>query len=134
MSESLQQLLAREAAEAEARADAEERGEAEPARGQRGRRPARDPSQVYAVRIPVSRLRELRQVADQLGIPPTTLIREWVIERLDKLHADTSAEAAPLVVPSVQPLQPGEVRLGPRRRPVGRTVAESSTERERQHA
>ncbi len=36
-------------------------------RGQRGRRSAADPAQVYAVRFPTSRLAELRQVADELG-------------------------------------------------------------------
>jgi hypothetical protein len=81
MSESLRDMLAREAKEAETRADAEERGDAPPTPGQRGRRPAADPAQVYAVRFPASRLAELRQVADELGEPPTTLIRRWVLER-----------------------------------------------------
>ena len=83
MSNDLRETLAREAAEAEARADAEERGDVAPLRGQRGRRPAADPAQVYAVRIPVSRLEELRALAEQLGEPPTALIRRWVLERLD---------------------------------------------------
>jgi hypothetical protein len=131
---SIRDMLAREAAEAEARADAEERGEVEPARGQRGRRPATDPSQVYAVRIPVSRLRELRAVADQIGVPPTTLIREWVIERLDKMHDDavvviesgaSAAESPP----------PERVRIGPRRRDsIAGAEARSTTRRKRQHA
>jgi hypothetical protein len=135
MSDSIRDILAREAAEAEARADAEERGEVEPARGQRGRQRAADPSQVYAVRIPVSRLRELRQVADLTGIPPTTLIREWVIERLEKLHVDAADldQDGPPVSPSVIPLQPGEVRLGPRRRAT-RAPAEPDPREERQRA
>src|SRR5450432_2439571 len=74
MSESIRDILAREADEAEARAEAEDRGEITPAPGQRGRKRAVDPSQVYAVRIPVSRLEELRGVAGQLDTPPTTLI------------------------------------------------------------
>ena len=83
MSKDLRETLSREAAEAEARADAEERGELPPLRGQRGRRPASDPAQVYAVRIPASRLEELRALAEQLDEPPTALIRRWVLEHLD---------------------------------------------------
>ncbi len=133
MTDSLHDLLAREAAEAEARAEAEDRGEVEPTRGQRGRPPAADPSQVYAVRIPVSRLRELRQVADRMGVPPTTLIREWVIERLDELHVrPTHADGAP-ASPSTRPHQAGEVHLGRRRRDIG-SLAEPESRQERQHA
>jgi hypothetical protein len=95
MSESLRDMLAREAKEAETRADAEERGDAPPTPGQRGRRPAADPAQVYAVRFPASRLAELRQVADELGEPPTTLIRRWVLERLDQRNAPADADDAP---------------------------------------
>lgn len=46
-------------------------------------RAPRDPSQVYSVRIPASRIEQLRRVAQDRGIAPTTLIRHWVIERLD---------------------------------------------------
>jgi hypothetical protein len=114
MSESVRDMLAREAAEAQARADAEERGEVTPTPGQRGRRRAEDPSQVYAVRIPVSRLRRLREVATDLGIQPSTLIRQWVIERLDALDA---SGISPL--DEAMPPIPGELKLGPRRVPVG---------------
>ncbi|MDN5918649.1 MAG: hypothetical protein L0I76_26710 [Pseudonocardia sp.] len=115
--ESISDLLAREAVEAEERADAEERGDVSPAPGQRAQRRANDPSQVYAVRIPTSRLRELREVADQLGIPPTTLIRSWVLDRLDAHRQPTdpqpgNTKPTPLGAGS---LKPGEVRLGPRR-------------------
>jgi hypothetical protein len=80
---SLREVLDLEAEEAEARADAEERGEVPPMPGQRGRRRSKDPAQVYAVRIPVSRLEELRLLADELGVQPTGLIRRWVLENLD---------------------------------------------------
>lgn len=109
MSESVRDMLAREAAEAEERADAEERDEITPARGQRGRRRATDPSQVYAVRIPVSQLRKLREAADSLNMQPSALIRQWVIERLNTL--DVSNDES-------QPSDSGEVKLGPRRVPV----------------
>lgn len=113
MSESVRDMLAREAAEAKARADAEERGEIAPAPGQRGRRRAADPSQVYAVRIPVSRLRRLREVAASRKMQPTALIRQWVIERLDELDASSTSHFD-------EPQAPvsGELKLGPRRVPV----------------
>jgi hypothetical protein len=126
MSENLRDLLAQEAVEAEARADAEERGEVAPQRGQRGRRRSVDPSQVYAVRIPVSRLNELRQLADALGEAPTALIRQWVIEKLDAQSESVVEERTENQAeqqPEVAPLAPGEVRLGSRRRRL--RVAES---------
>lgn len=112
MSESVRDMLAREATEAKALADAEERGEIAPAPGQRGRKRAADPSQVYAVRIPVSRLRRLREVADGLNIQPSALVRQWVIERLDALDASSISHPD-----EPQPPIPGELKLGPRRVP-----------------
>lgn len=47
------------------------------------RRPRRDPSQVYSLRIPVQRLAELREVADANGVEPSVLMRQWVLDRLD---------------------------------------------------
>lgn len=112
MSESVRDMLAREAAEAEEHAEAEERGEITPASGQRGRKRAADPSQVYAVRIPVSQLRKLREAADSLNMQPSALIRQWVIERLDALDAGSASDLH-------DPLpDKGGVKLGPRRVPV----------------
>jgi hypothetical protein len=115
MRESIRQVLAREAAEAEARAEAEERGEVEPTRGQRGRKRAADPSQVYSVRIPVSRLRKLRELAERSGTQPTALIREWVIERLDEQdtadHENGSQEKSGAPEQAVR----SELKLGPSR-------------------
>ncbi|MGH3906176.1 MAG: hypothetical protein ACRDTE_18635 [Pseudonocardiaceae bacterium] len=109
MSESIRDMLAREAGEAEARAEAEERGDARALPGQRGQRPATDPAQVYAVRFPASRLAELRQVADDLGEPPTALIRRWVLERLDQRNAPADADDPP---PPASPIR----LVGSRRR------------------
>lgn len=96
MTEDIRKVLAREAEEAEARAERELRGQVGPQKGQRGRRPAADPAQVYAVRIPVSRLRELRELAGRLQKPPTVLIREWVLERLDEIGgAEASGPGQP---------------------------------------
>ena len=113
MSESIGDVLAREAAEAEARAEAEERGEIAPTPGQRGRKRAADPSQVYAVRIPTSRLNELREVAARLEVPPTTLIRQLVLERLDELKAADQGPDDP--DRSDDALIGAKVKLGPRR-------------------
>jgi hypothetical protein len=113
MSESVRDMLAREAAEAEERADAEERGEVTPAPGQRGRKRAADPSQVYAVRIPVSQLRKLREAADSINMQPSALIRQWVIERLDALDASSVSDLDQSQRPDA-----GGINLGPRRVPV----------------
>jgi hypothetical protein len=62
MSEDIKDVLAREAEESEERRD-------QPTRLARRARPSRAPAQVYSVRMP--------------GVSPTTLMREWVLERLD---------------------------------------------------
>ena len=49
----------------------------------RNRTRAKDPSQVYSLRIPVHRLEELRLVAVAAGLEPSVLMRQWVLERLD---------------------------------------------------
>ena len=77
-SENIHDVLAREAEDVEARR----------ARGETGGplhrvRPPRDPAQVYSLRMPVDRLEQLRQAAEQAGVSPSTLMRTWVLERLD---------------------------------------------------
>ena len=47
------------------------------------RRYAKEPSQVYAIRIPASRLEAIRRLAERRDEQPTALLREWVLERLD---------------------------------------------------
>lgn len=75
-------MLARAGEEAE---EAEERME----RGEQARppshrvRPPRDPAQVYSLRMPVDRLEQLRRAAEQAEVSPSTLMRTWVLERLD---------------------------------------------------
>jgi Ribbon-helix-helix protein, copG family len=44
--------------------------------------PARTPSQVYSIRIPVEELEALRKIAAARHMPPSALMREWVLERL----------------------------------------------------
>lgn len=108
MTESVRAMLAREAAEAKQIADAEARGERPTAAGQRARRQAGEASQVYSVRIPVDRLAQLRRLADERGVAPTALLRQFVIERLDQ---ETAAVVTDLPGRDVH-----ELRLGPSRR------------------
>lgn len=42
-----------------------------------------DPSQVYSIRIPVSRLDKIRRLATRYRMPPTSMLRQWILERLD---------------------------------------------------
>jgi hypothetical protein len=81
---SIDELLAEEA-------DASEAGRDLPGEYVRHRRPAKDPSQVYSLRVPVRRLEELRQLAEAQGVEPSTLMRQWVIERLDQEKAQAAS-------------------------------------------
>lgn len=76
--ESIRDVLAQEAEDVEGRR----------ARGERGGPlhrplPPREPAQVYSLRMPVDKLERLRQAAEQAGVSPSTLMRRWVLERLD---------------------------------------------------
>lgn len=73
----IEQLITEEA-EAERRREAGE----EFAPGVRNRTPG-EAGMVYHLRIPARRLEQLRQLAEQAGMPPSALARQWVLERLD---------------------------------------------------
>lgn len=73
---SIREQLAAEAAEAEARKDED------PGRMHRARTQTTT-SNVYTVRMPADRIEELRSLAAQRGEQPSTLMRRWVLERLD---------------------------------------------------
>jgi hypothetical protein len=90
MSESVRDVLAREAAEAEAVADAEDRGEVERKPGQRARQ-SREASQVYSLRLPADAIAQLRSIAERLNEAPTALLRRFILERL----ADEGSRAEP---------------------------------------
>ncbi|MGH3972579.1 MAG: hypothetical protein ACRDS9_04535 [Pseudonocardiaceae bacterium] len=47
------------------------------------REPAKSPTAVYSVRIPVQRIEELRRLAADRDCQPTALIRTWVLAQLD---------------------------------------------------
>lgn len=59
----------------------------------RNRQVAKDPSQVYSLRLPVDRIAELRQIADQSAVAPSALMRRWVLEKLDDV-AERSSRVA----------------------------------------
>lgn len=46
-------------------------------------KPEGEVGQVYSIRIPVSQIAELEQVAAERGEAPRTMIREWVLQRLE---------------------------------------------------
>lgn len=108
MEESIRDMLAREAEEAEAAADAREAEGRPETGGQRARAQAGEASQVYSVRIPAERLEQLRRLAEERGVRPTALLRQFVLDRLDQ-------ETAPLDVIAFPERDPNELRLGPRR-------------------
>jgi hypothetical protein len=49
----------------------------------RNRASAKDPSQVYSLRLPVDRIEEVRRLAVSQSLAPTALLRRWILERLD---------------------------------------------------
>lgn len=73
----ISKLLADEAEASEAMANVE-------TQMVRNRVKAKEPSQVYSLRIPVDRLEELRQRAEQQHVAPTVLMRRWILDRLDE--------------------------------------------------
>lgn len=49
----------------------------------RSKRPPTDPSQVYSIRIPVSQLGRIRDLAARYQMAPTAMLRQWILERLE---------------------------------------------------
>jgi hypothetical protein len=64
----------------EAETEASETSRDKPSRGIKQRSGT---SAVYSLRLPADKIARLQQVAASTGIPPTVLVRQWVIERLD---------------------------------------------------
>src|SRR6266851_1813771 len=56
-------------------------------------RPAKEPAQVYSIRLPADVLERLRREAADVGTTPSGLMRSWVLERLGK-ETRTLVEAA----------------------------------------
>lgn len=74
-------------------------------------KPAKDPSQVYSVRIPVNRLEELRSLAERRGDQPTALLREFVLERLDE-EREAPVLTVRLAAPIFEQVRSAAVSLG----------------------
>ena len=65
-----------------------------PPTARRKTRQAKDPSQVYSVRIPVDRLEQLRRAAATRGSAPSALIRELVVAFLDDQSLNSTISTA----------------------------------------
>lgn len=52
--------------------------------GVRPTRPNRGRSQVYSVRLSPEEQSRVEQLADARHLPPSTLVRSWILERLDR--------------------------------------------------
>jgi hypothetical protein len=55
-------------------------------------RAPRDPSQVYSVRIPVSAIDDLREMAEGAHLPVTTFMRHVVADQVDHFRRSTEDE------------------------------------------
>lgn len=51
--------------------------------GAAGARPNRQRSQVYSVRLSPQEQDDLRRLAEAKHLPASTLVRSWILERLD---------------------------------------------------
>lgn len=65
----------------------------------RSRRPPKDLSQVYSLRLPLEQLESIRKLASESRTTPAALLRTWVLERLDEEghvdDADSTRDALP---------------------------------------
>ena len=52
--------------------------------GARFTRPNRDRSRVYSVRLSQDEYDAVQRVADAAHLPPSTLVRSWILARLDE--------------------------------------------------
>jgi predicted DNA-binding protein len=57
------------------------------------KRPRGTASQVYSLRLPVERVAQLREVAEDQGVTPSALIRSWVVAKLDQMNQMNIVEA-----------------------------------------
>jgi hypothetical protein len=46
-------------------------------------------AQVFQVRLPALRIEQLRRLAGAQGVPPNSLVVDWVLERLDQEDTET---------------------------------------------
>jgi predicted transcriptional regulator len=76
MSTDIERLLAEEAADSEANPDAPV------AAGSTVTRPNRARSTVYSIRLNPEEVAAVQALAEAAGLPPSTLVRSWIIERM----------------------------------------------------
>lgn len=82
---SIEELLEREALDSESNPDAPLKPGTKVSRGH-GR------SQVYSVRLNQDEVEQVEQMAARLGLPASTMVRSWIVERL-AADSDTTIEA-----------------------------------------
>jgi hypothetical protein len=90
MSSEIQRLVAEEAAASEANPDAPIPATSTVSRPNRAR------STVYSIRLNPEEVAEVQALADAAGVPPSTLVRSWIIERMQAEHGETSDAEAEL--------------------------------------
>jgi hypothetical protein len=90
MSSEIQRLVAEEAAASEANPDAPMPATSTVSRPNRAR------STVYSIRLNPEEVAEVQALADAAGLPPSTLVRSWIIERIRAEHGGTSDAEAEL--------------------------------------
>jgi hypothetical protein len=59
-------------------------------------RPNQSRSKVYSVRLNPAEVASLQTLADQTGLPPSTLVRSWIIDRLRSTEAQTNKSRSSL--------------------------------------
>jgi hypothetical protein len=101
MSTDIERLLAEEAADSEANPDAPV------ATGSTISRPNRARSTVYSVRLNPEEVAAVQALAEAAGLPASTLVRSWIIERMraengEVSDAETELRAAQLHLAHVQ--------------------------------
>ncbi|MEO7195087.1 MAG: hypothetical protein ABIZ05_09725 [Pseudonocardiaceae bacterium] len=74
--------------------------------------PAKDPSQVYSVRIPVDRLEQLRRAAAMRGSAPSALIRELVVAFLDDQPMEPTISSAAEALEVLRRVVLGQAHVG----------------------
>lgn len=60
------------------------------------RRPNRARSTVYSIRLNPEEVAEVQALADAAGLPASTLVRSWIIERIRAEHGEVSDAEAEL--------------------------------------
>jgi len=80
--------------EGQIRDDAEANRDTSPPGDAFGTRPNLNRSTVYSVRLTVDEVAAVHAVANQVGLPASTLVRSWIVERLNS--ANPSAAGATL--------------------------------------